>query len=662
MQGHIYDIEVYPNGFWASFIPVTASKEALQKYIDADIDKKIWEKESALIELGVIVFGIFGERNDLKELVAFLHEVPLLIGYNNKLYDNLIIDMLCIQYSKLSRSSTNEITSACYDLSQDIINAQGMNVRFVNPIFNKYKHPYISIDLMAVVFESIERKSLKQCAINLKWYRIQDLPYPFDQLLNPQQQAPIIDYNINDILITFTLYWHQIDIIKLRIELSNLYDVNLLNASKSKTADILLAKFYEDATGLKYYDFKNLKTYRSSIFFGKLIDDKIKFNHPQLQAFLTKLKGTVINTNGGQFSETLIFEGQAYTFATGGLHSKDRAGIMKSTKIHVLRDCDVSSYYPSIVAKLHVHPEHIDGNAFYNITVTIIKERLEAKHNKQMAKADGLKITLNSGVFGKFGYELGWLYDLDALYKVTLNGQLFLLMLIEQFEANDIHVFSANTDGIVVNLPLDKEEVYYKLCNDWCSYTDFELEYTDYSKYIYTSVNSYLAIKTNGKIKTKNDFVTDIQLNKGYNMPIVAIALNAYYIHGTPIDETLHNHTNIYDFCISQRIGGQFIAEYHELIKGNHSVIKLQKNIRYFVTTRGGTLMKKYKDSNKRISAVAGETVTIFNDYFRVNDMSEYNIKYNYYKKECDKIINAVANVITSKMKTRAGSLFDDFE
>jgi hypothetical protein len=72
--------------------------------------------------------------------------------------------------------------------------------------------------------------------------------------------------------------------------------------------------------------------------------------------------------------------------------------------------------------------------------------------------------------------------------------------------------------------------------------------------------------------------------------------------------------------------------------------------------------MKKYKDSNKRISAVAGETVTILNDYFRVSDMSEYNIKYNYYKKECYKIIHAVANVITSKMKTRAGSLFDDFE
>lgn len=661
MQAHIYDIEVYPNGLWASFIPVDASKEALQKYIDADIDKKIWEKESALKELDIIVFGIFGSRNELKELVNFLNEVPALIGYNNKHYDNLIMDLLCIQYSKFKAYDTNRITSECYDLSQQIIESQGMSVRYSNPIFKKYRHPYISIDLMAIVFENIERKSLKQVAINLKWYRIQDLPFHFTKMIEFHEETAIIDYNINDILITFTLYWHQIDIIKRGIELGNLYSVNLLNASKSKTADILLAKFYEEATGLRYYDFKDLRTYRSNIYFGSLIDARIKFKDSKLIEFLDRLKGTILNVSTGEFKENLIFKGQAYTFATGGLHSKDRAGVLQSTKTTVYRDCDVGSYYLSITKNLRVHPAQLDGLAFYNIITTLLSERLEAKHNGEKIKADGLKITLNA-IYGKFGFEMGWLYDLEALYKVTLNGQLFLLMLIETFEEEEIHVMSCNTDGIVVDLPLVKEEIYYKLCNDWCKVTNFELEYTDYSKYVFTSVNSYLAIKTDGKVKTKNDFTTDIQLNKGYNMPIVAIALNEYYIKGTPIDDTLHNHSNIYDFCISQKMGEQFIAEYHELVMGDLLITPLQKNIRYFVTTKGGTLMKKYKDTNKRISAVAGETVTIFNDFFRVNNMSEYNIKYNFYKKECYKIINNVANIVTSKMKTRSGNMFDDVE
>jgi hypothetical protein len=662
MQAHIYDIEVYPNGLWASFIPVTASQEALHEYIEADIDKEYDAKEAALIKLDIKVFGIFGSRNDLKELVHFLNTVPILIGYNNKLYDNLIMDMLCIKYTQLSRYDTNQITSEAYQLSQDIINAQGMNIRYSNPTFKKYSHPYISIDLMAVLFESIERKSLKQVAINLKWYRIQDLPYHFTTNLKPNQQDYVIDYNINDILITFALYWGQIDIIKLRIELGKLYDVNLLNASKSKTADILLSKFYTDATGLKYYDFKDLRTYHSTIHFGSLIDKRIKFSDSILITFLDKLKATIFNTSNKEFAVNLIFRNQAYTVATGGLHSKDRAGIHLATNTMLLRDADVSSYYPKIVENLRVHPNHIDGTAFNNIAHTIIQERIEAKHAGFKIKAEGLKITLNSGIFGKFGFEMGWLYDLEALYKVTLNGQLFLLMLIERFEDNDIHVISANTDGIVVKLPIDKEELYYELCKQWCNTTGFELEYTDYSKYVYTSVNSYLAIKTNGKTKTKNEFVTEVQLNKGYNMPIVAIALNNYYIHNISIDDTLHNHTNIYDFCISQRIGEQFVAEYHELIHNQLVITKLQKNIRYYISTKGGTLMKKYKDSPKRISGVAGETVVIFNDFFKVNDTKEYNIKYNFYKKECYKVINNIANIVTSKMKARSGSMFDSVE
>lgn len=660
MIAHIYDVEVFPNGFWASFIPVNADKILLQEYIDADIDKNYERKLELIPLLNIRVFGIFGSRNDLTELIEFIQSVPLLVGFNSKMYDNLIIDYLCINYKKYRRYSTNEITSELYDLSQQIINAQGLNVRYSNPAFAKYRHPYISMDLMLVVFESIERKSLKQTAINLKWYRIQDLPYHYNHFVEPNQQNAIIDYNINDILITFTLFWHQEEIIKLRIELGNLYGVDLLNASKSKIADILLSKFYSDSTGLKFYDFKDLRTYHKTISFGNLIDSRIQFTDPKLKVFLDEVKGITFNPNTGEFIRTLIFRGQAYTFAKGGLHSKDRPGLLKSNDTNVIRDADVNSYYPNVVIQLGVHPRHLDKTAFLAIARSITIERLEAKANEEKIKAEGLKIVLNSGIFGKFGFEMGWLYDLEALYKVTLNGQLFLLMLIEKFEDAGIHVVSANTDGVLVNLSLDKEAIYYEICDNWCNLTQFGLEYTDYSKYIQTSVNDYLAVKTNGKLKKKGDFVTDIVLTKGYNMPIVAIAVEKYFLEGKDIDETLRSHDNIYDFCISQRFGGQFVAEYHELILQHLSITTLQKNIRYFVTTKGGTLMKRYKDSDKRLSAVAGEMVTIFNDYYRVNDMSEYNIKYNFYKKECYKIINNISNIITSKASKQAGSLFDN--
>jgi len=658
MVAQIYDVETFPNGFWVSFIPVNADKELFQQYVDADIDHNIERKIELIPLLGIKVFGIFGSRNDLKELVQFVQSCPILIGFNNKLYDNLLIDFLCINYPKFSRYDTNRINTELFDLSKQIIDAQGANIRYLNPVFRKYSHPYLSIDLLSVLFEVHERKSLKQTAINLKWHRIQDLPYEPTHFVLQQEENKVIDYNINDILITLKLYWHGLDIINLRVVLSPYYGVNLLNANKSKMADLLLSKFYSDSTGLRYYDYKDLRTPRKTIDFGEVIDKRIHFTDPKLTSFLNNLKSTVFDVASGDFIQTLIFRDTAYTFATGGLHAKDRPMVLKSTDKVILRDADVKSYYPNLVVKLRVCPAHLSTDAFISITAEIIAERIAAK-GVDPIKADGLKIVLNSGMFGKFGFPDGWLYDPKALYTVTLNGQLFLLMLIEKFEDNGIHVVSANTDGIVVKLPLDKEELYYGLCNDWCKLTQLELDYTDYAKYVRTTVNDYLAQKTNGKIKKKGDFITDVQLVKGYSMPIVAIAIENYFLNGIPVETTLRNHDNIYDFCISQRIGEQFVAEYHELKNSNLCVTPLQKNIRYFVTTRGGTLMKRYKDSSKRLSAVAGEMVTIFNDYFRVNSMADYNIKYNFYRKECDKIINNISNIITAKTKKQAGRLFD---
>ena len=50
-----------------------------------------------------------------------------------------------------------------------------------------------------------------------------------------------------------------------------------------------------------------------------------------------------------------------------------------------------------------------------------------------------------------------------AVLKVTINGQLMIMMLCEELELNGIEVISANTDGIVVKLYKNKKEVFDKL-------------------------------------------------------------------------------------------------------------------------------------------------------------------------------------------------------
>ena len=264
---------------------------------------------------------------------------------------------------------------------------------------------------MAMLFEKIARKGLKQVAINLKWYRIQDLPIEPNTIIDFDDINNILDYNINDVLITHRLYWKKFEEVSTRIEIGHLYGINFLNSNRSNIADKLMVKFYADETGLKPVQFKQLRTIRRLVKFQEIISPAISFNNPQLSEFLDRLKKIVLVIGSkdkhakegwvNKFEEKLIFDNNIYTFATGGLHTQDRPGVLESTSDTILRDADVTSYYPSTIAKLRISPAHLDKAVFLHIVEVEIKERVEAKHAGLKAKAEALKIVLNSGLFGE---------------------------------------------------------------------------------------------------------------------------------------------------------------------------------------------------------------------------------------------------------------------
>lgn len=708
MAGYIYDVECYSNFFCASFIEIKTKLEVIDNYCKADWKKDIDLKQSTLKELNIKTFIICNcdnyEINQVEELCKFVKdECIILVGYNNRNYDDLMLDYLTICKFTNSQSSAY-INNALYNLSSSIIGADGIT-RWNSEIFKNYTSPYKSSDLMAMLFEKIARKSLKQVAINLKWYRIQDLPIASHEVIKKDKIDEIIDYNINDILITHRLYWKKLEEVDTRIKIGQIYGLDLINSNRSNIADRLMVKFYADETGLKPVQFKQLRTIRRLIKFQEIINPAISFNNDKLVNFLNKLKKTVlvIGSKGkhdkegwvNKFEEKLIFDNNVYTFATGGLHTQDRPGVLESTNDIIYRDADVTSYYPSIIAKLRISPAHLDKAVFLHIVEVEIKERVEAKHAGLKAKAEALKIVLNSGLFGKMGFEFGWLFDLKAMYEVTINGQLYLLKLIEMLSEVNVQVVSANTDGIVCKIHKHQLNDYERVCRNWCNWSKLELEFTDYIKYIRTTVNDYLALKNTGDViatsfftdedldedreltdedldkyikknsKTKGDFIDDVQLDKGYPTPIIAKCLHNYFLKGIAINDTLYNSRDIYDFCLSQKTGNVFINEYHTIKDGKLSIEILQKTIRYYVSRSGGVVIKKYKDSNKRISILAKHNVTLLNDFIEYDDFSKYDIKYNYYKSRIMDIINKIYLQNTSDIKGTksksgiSGKLFD---
>jgi hypothetical protein len=604
----IFDIEIYKNYFGVIF--KNPKTKELKEFI------------------------IFEKRNDFKELIDFIHTPDLwLIGYNNYNFDNQLLNFMNEKSGEyiIMDSDSNYICNDIYLIAKLIIND--------NFSEHMYKLPFKYIDLMKV--GNLQHKALKLLAVNLKWYKIQELPIPWDKEILDSNLELLHSYNLNDVEITEVLYNILLDKIKLRFKISEKYNVDVYSESDSGIGNRLLEKFYSDITNLKPNEFKLLRTKRPLIRFRDIVFNFINFKTKELQELHESIINHTYYENMPFFNKSVIFDGVKYKLGVGGLHSVDKAKIFEETNDNYLIDADVESMYPSIIANYQLVPKHLSNN-FVSKYREILQDRIKAKHEGRIDESEALKIVLH-GTFGKTIYKNHWLYDPLVGYKITVNGQLLLLMLIEELTLNGFKVISANTDGVLCIVNKNKLDLYLKVCKDWENITSLNLEYSYYKKYIRKDVNNYIAIKDNDKIKQKGEFSTELNLRKGFDKPIISIALYDYFIHNIPIKNTILNHKDIYDFCTSKKIDSKFTNEYHYIENREPKIDKLQKIVRFYVSLNGGILYKK-DEEGKIINYCVGKYVTLFNNYIHFDNFNKYNINYNYYISETQKIIDQIIN------------------
>lgn len=713
MKALAYDIEVTRNYFGVCFVDLNHYLEVFKDCVDDKqeaiplIDKlSVTEIKNRLATVKRYRFSIFeDDDSELYPLLNWLQYEADYFGYNNNKYDRLMLSALLMYYNQFDKPS--KLIEFLYDTSQRIIRNSDNDVLWQDNFTNmlmKNRLNFRDLDLFQIFRLDHFHKSLKQTSINIKWYNFLEYHMPpiseldvdyyyrltenrglsieqlnrlyrnsFERYLHPSWKKEMEEYNDNDVFICCELVRMNQEEIRLRYMISKEYEINVLSASRSTIADKVIVKLYSKFTGLHPKRFIDTKTIRRKIEVSEILSDKIQFLSPQLNDLLQSLRSLVLRGEKGEFERTFTYAGTSYTLATGGLHSNEIPAIYVADDKQTIVDRDVTSYYPNLIRSLKVCQKHLNPKAWFRIADTIVDERTEHKHLakdkslslilqiKHFTAAACLKIVANAGIFGKMGSEKSFLCDKKAMYKVTINGQLFLLMLIERLEDAGIHVISANTDGIVTIVPKGLEETADNICHWWEKHLGLELEFTSYSKYITEGVNSYLTVKTDGKKKFKGRMNPKMyleDLSKGYNSPIVAKAVTEYFINGTPVMETLRNSKSILDFCRTQNVNRKYYIEYTHVVDHKMVVEEVQRNTRFYVSLTGGSLMKVeilgWDENNqpklKKSSLCAGQRVTVCN-LVEDKDISELNINYLYYYNECMAIIEPIEQSRNNKGK-----------
>lgn len=134
-------------------------------------------------------------------------------------------------------------------------------------------------------------------------------------------------------------------------------------------------------------------------------------------------------------------------------------------------------------------------------------------------------------------------------------------------------------------------------------------------------------------------------------MRIVPLAVKNYFVYGVPVEETIRNHTDIFDFCMRLKTNSKS-TPYFRHFDDNYNVVndKLDRTTRYYISNKGGNL---YKDFNgKQVGVNIGFSVTLFNKYVK-KDIKDYDINYRFYIIEAKKLITSI--------ETKQLSLFDLF-
>lgn len=555
-------------------------------------------------------FWIHSGRNDLYKLIKFLeeHNKDNFVGYNNVSFDGCITEWIWRSANRWEDKSGAEIAHLVWKKAQDVIDDSNYGLF---PLYREDKLSFRQTDVFRIQhFDNKNRMvGLKRLEYEMDMEDIEDMPVPHDKVEFSQQElADLLHYCHNDIIATHLNYRYVIgDVehsvykdnnqVEIREALTEEFGIDCTNFSNSKIGDEIIKKLYCKEANINHYDLPKRGTFRKSILLENCIPSFIKFSTPKLQEFLRVLKDKELGAND-DFEEAITFEGQEYMFARGGLHNIIKNKRYISNEEFLVKDADVTGYYPRNIINNKWCPAHLNRRAFISACSWIVNERERLKplgktNKKIKGVAGGYKEAANAA-YGKMGDMTNWMFDKQAMLSVCISGELSILMLIEAQHLIGNQCIMANTDGATFYIKRDNLTEYERVCREWEQTTNFSLEHFDFSFLYFSTVNDYIGLKADGEVKRKGDFLIDSELHKNKSFKVIRMALNEYFINGVPPEKYIDGFDDIFQFCARSSAGNTYKHIGYE----ENTSTPLPKLIRYYVSKKGIRIIKEVKEGN----------------------------------------------------------------
>lgn len=631
----------------------------------------------------IVQYVLHKDRFELTELITHLEQCKGQIGLNNIGFDYPIIHYILQNYKDWQFKRYNylieheEIISLVYNKAQEIIQAQNDD-KFANQIREKdWKIHQLDLYKLWHFDNKAKRTGLKWIQYMIDYPNIEEMSlHHSTDNITLEQVDFILSYNLNDVMSTYELFkitkgdtlhplYKGIDKIQLRKDILSEFKIQCLNYNDVKIGDEINKVTYSKLSGINKYDIPRKGTFRKSIKVKDCIKIPIQFESLELQHFYNEFLQKEFNPQKvkEEKGKEFTFKGLDISFGFGGIHSVDKPRLIETDDEYYLSDKDCTGMYPRTIIEQQLYPQHLGPDWYkgceyiYNERANKYKPLIKKGDKKAQSFSEAYKLANNGGSFGKTNEVFSWQYDPLVTFSITIFNQFALLKFAEMLLLNNISVVSLNTDGCLSLVRYDQKDLYTQLSNEWEVLSRHTLEETLYSKFIQTSVNDYIAVTLDGKVKKKGDFTTEFELHKNKSARIVPLALEEYFINNIPIKKTIHSHKNIYDFCLGVKSIGD--AELIAFDKKTLKETKLQKINRYYISTNGINILKRLPklegkhstnqldifgnidDGTRESEIEAGWLSTVFNKYIE-KDFKDYNICYKYYEERCNKIINKI--------------------